>query len=136
MNENVQKSLVMGASIMVTIGIISIGLMIFSQGSSLVKESSKNIVSLTQELSAKRYIAYDNAVVSGSEVINAINTYATEQMRIDVKTHASKEEKSYNTKYSNYDTNDENYINSNGMFESMLLTNDNGVIEAIKFNQI
>lgn len=136
MNENVQKSLVMGASIMVTIGIISIGLMIFSQGSSLVKESSKNIVSLTQELSAKRYIAYDNAVVSGSEVINAINTYATEQMRIDVKTHASEEEKSYNTKYSNYDTNDENYINSNGMFESMLLTNDNGVIEAIKFNQI
>ena len=136
MNENVQKSLVMGASIMVTIGIISIGLMIFSQGSSLVKESSKNIVSLTQELSAKRYIAYDNAVVSGSEVINAINTYATEQMRIDVKTHASEEEKSYNTKYSNYDTNDENYINSNGMFESMLLTNDNGVIEAIKFKQI
>lgn len=76
MNENVQKSLVMGASILVTIGIISLGLMIFSQGSSLVKESSKNMVDLTQELSSQKYIAYDNSIVSGSEVINAINTYA------------------------------------------------------------
>ena len=62
MNENVQKSLVMGASILVTIGIISLGLMIFSQGSSLVKESSKNMVDLTQELASQKYIAYDNII--------------------------------------------------------------------------
>ncbi|MCQ2978173.1 MAG: hypothetical protein MJ245_00035 [Clostridia bacterium] len=136
MNENVQKSLVMGASIMVTIGIISIGLMIFSQGSSLVKESSKNMLDLTDELSSKRYIAYDNNIVSGSEVINAINTYAKDGISVKVVTTSNATGKVYTGAYSNNDVDDADYINSNGMFESTLVTNENGVITTISFNQI
>ena len=136
MNENVQKSLVMGASIMVTIGIISIGLMIFSQGSSLVKESSRNMLDLTDELASKRYIAYDNNIVSGSEVINAINTYAKDGVSVKVITSSNATGKTYTGAYSNNDVDDEDYINSNGMFESTLQTNSNGVITVIEFTQI
>lgn len=136
MNENVQKSLVMGASIMVTIGIISIGLMIFSQGSSLVKESSRNMLDLTDELASKRYIAYDNNIVSGSEVINAINTYAKDGVSVKVITTSNNAGKTYTGVYANNDVDDKDYINSNGMFESTLKTNENGVITVIEFNQI
>ncbi|MCQ2749408.1 MAG: hypothetical protein MJ246_05465 [Clostridia bacterium] len=136
MNENVQKSLVMGASILVTIGIISLGLMIFSQGSSLVKESSKNMVDLTQELASQKYIAYDNSIVSGSEVINAINTYAKNGVTVKCKTLSATAEKEYTTSYSNNDVTDKDYINANGMFESTLVANSNGVVQSISFKQI
>lgn len=136
MNENVQKSLVMGASIMVTIGIISIGLMIFGQGSSLVKESSRNMLDLTEELSSKRFVAYDNNIVSGAEVINAINTYSKDGMSVKVITASNDAGKTYTASYNNNDVEDEDYINSNGMFESTLTTNSNGVITGILFTQI
>ncbi len=136
MNENVQKSLVMGASIMVTIGIISIGLMIFGQGSSLVKASSKNIVDLTEELNGKRYIAYEDTVMSGSEVVNAINTYTKKQLKIEVKTSESADACTYTSSYTNNDVNDEDYINVLGTFESDLIVNENGVVNGIRLNQI
>ena len=136
MNENVQKSLVMGASIMVTIGIISIGLMIFGQGSSLVKASSKNIVDLTQELNGKRYVAYEDTVMSGSEVVNAINTYTKKQLKIEVKTAEASDSCTYVSAYTNEDVDDENYINVLGTFESDLIVNENGVVNGIRFNQI
>lgn len=136
MNENVQKSLVMGASIMVTIGIISIGLMIFSQGNNLVKESSKNMVDLTQELSLKRYIAYEDTLISGSEVINAINKYANDNMNVLVKTLSNSTGESYTGDYSMSNISNDNYINTTGVFESKLDTNTNGVVESIIFTQV
>ena len=135
MNENIQKSLVMGASIMVTIGIISIGLMIFSQGTSLVKESSKSMVDLTQELNANRYMAYEDAIVSGFEVINAINIFASDTFKINVNGNADTE---YEYTYSNnYGTEDnEDIISTNNMYEGKLNLDSNGNVTAITFSQL
>ncbi len=137
MNENVQKSLVMGASIMVTIGVISIGLMIFGQGTGLVKESSKNLVDITQELANKKYIAYDDTVVSGSEVINAIGLYTQKGQSIEVTTTMGNSVVyTSNNLYSNDNVTSGNYINVGGMFKSSITKNANGVITKISFSQV
>ena len=58
--------------------------------------------------------------------------------RISVKvlTKTNSTGKVYDSAYSNNDVEDKDYINSNGMFESTLVANGNGVITTLQFKQI
>lgn len=135
MNDNIQKSLMMGASIMVTIGIISIGLMIFSQGSNLVKESSNNMVDLTQELNTNRYMAYEDSIVSGAEVVNVINVLANENLEVIVK---GKGTGSYTYTYTNnYGTDDnDDTIDFTTTYKGKLNFDTNGNVASITFTEM
>lgn len=137
MNDNIQKVILMGASILMTIGIITISVRVFKTANNIVEESEKEMVVTHSKLKNNKYSIYDNKQCTGYDVLNAIKTSGTSAINIDVKTGEGNLI-TYN-KENEYTINDEtniNYINPLGEFKGELEYNSNGIISNIKFEQI
>ncbi len=136
--NNVTTIIKLGAAVLITIAAIAIAVALFSMGADVTKSSESDIKGLSQVMVSKKFEAYNNTEVSGSNVINAIRMYAeTGSLTVSVTTKAATAASKYDSsnKYTITNNTDGNYINPVGTFTSTLTTNANGVITQITFVQ-
>ncbi|HRC81162.1 MAG TPA: hypothetical protein PLF27_07235 [Sedimentibacter sp.] len=135
--SNVTTIIKLGAAVLITIAAIAIAVALFGQGADVAKNTENDIKGLNQVLVSKKFEAYNNTEVSGSNVINAIRMYAeTGTLTVTVKTKAASSSITYDqsNKYT-IDPSNVNYINPVGNFTSTLTINANGVVTGISFTQ-
>lgn len=136
--ENVMKIVLLGAAVLLTIGVIVVGVVLYSSGQEVVKQSEQDLAGISQTLSMKKYENFNNTVVSGSQVINAIRMYTkNEPITVTVKTGASGTSVVYseNVEYKETDSSSARYINPIGQFYATLTVNSNKVVTNITFVQ-
>jgi len=75
MDQNIQKALWLGVSIMMFIAVVSTGLFLFNQGRTVAEVGGDQLENMTEQLANAKYQAFDNDVVSGSMLINTIKEY-------------------------------------------------------------
>ena len=78
---------------------------------------------------------YDGNTITGSEVIDAINKYASAGITVNVKTKAAAAAKAYNAAYTDPGAAAADHINESAMFTSTVGTNTNGEVDSISFVQ-
>lgn len=136
--ENVMKIVLLGAAVLLTIGVIVVGVVLYSSGQEVVKQSEQDLAGLSQTLSMKKFENFNNTIVSGSQVINAIRMYTdTGPITVSVKTGISAGIVVYskNDGYSVTDTDSSAYINPVGQFSSALTINESKLVTNITFIQ-
>ena len=84
---NAQKALVMAAGIFLAIALITIAVVMFVSAQDATKTAQANFSNIQDELSQTAFTVYDNTVVSGSQVVNALRKFASkDEFGILVKT--------------------------------------------------
>ena len=79
--------------------------------------------------------AYDNNTVTGSDVIAAINKYASATITVNVRTKMATADKAWAAAYADPGVASVDHINESAMFSSTVTTNANGEVTAINFTQ-
>lgn len=75
MDQNIQKALWLGVGVMMFIAIVSTGMFLFNKGRTVAETSGEQIDSMSKNLAMVEYTAYDNKVIKGDVVRNAINEF-------------------------------------------------------------
>ncbi|WP_079524020.1 hypothetical protein [Solibacillus isronensis] len=148
MSETTATALKFAAGIILAIVLVGISIMVFTPAADSAKSVTNDFTNNTTELQDQKYLMYDNTVVSGSQVINAIRKFKGQEGEIGVEVTTGKSTKWYlanftgdeltkvDTDLLNATTNTHaDYINPSGMFDAEIERDSNGVIRAIKFNQ-
>ena len=157
--ENVQKALIMGTGLMVTLALVTVGIAIFLTAKDMTVIAQDNFGDVQHELANSEFVAFNETVVTGSQVLNALRKYENaDAFGIGVKTKKNSgdvwywekiESKSVesSTVYSISTTGatgtfskattvtEDNYINPNAKFKSSLRADENEVIIGIVFTQ-
>ncbi|MCX7772805.1 MAG: hypothetical protein N2376_06810 [Clostridia bacterium] len=152
--ENATKAIVIAASVIITIAIVTIGFLIFRAGGDAAKSSVEKFNQLTNQLNDSEYTVYDSKSISGSEVVNAVKKFTKDNVGISVKTSGGSSAIWYNNTATivsdtvetltknNRDVNEmydelkaDTYVNPNGEFEGKVYRDKNGRIAAISFTQ-
>ncbi|WDV46954.1 hypothetical protein PV797_04450 [Clostridiaceae bacterium M8S5] len=153
--ENSVKAIIIGASIAITMVVVSVGFFILRQGQDVARNTSKKIAEINVQISESEYTMYEGTEISGSEVVNLLNKLKNEYMGINVITGKDKsgtwyirnveipnkdkiayigEESSYRISDTIDETN-HRYINPNGRFLGAVYRDNNGSIVALEFKQ-
>ncbi len=75
MDGNIQKALWLGVSVLMFLAVVAIGMSMFQAGNNVAKEGQEELNEIASSLSEAEYAGFDNATVSGNDVISAINKY-------------------------------------------------------------
>jgi len=151
--ENSLKAIIIGAGVVITMIVVSIGFLLMRSGQSTAQNAINRLDQISSEMSESQYTMYDGMEIRGSEVVNVLRKYKDEYIGIYVKTKKSTngvwyvydvtlrgneaEIGSPSTK-SISDTMDETkdeYINPNGVFIGSIARDENGRIAALMFEQ-
>lgn len=159
---NAQKALVMAAGIFLAIALITIAVIMFVSAQEATKSAQDNFSTIQTELSSTVFASYDETVVSGSQVLNAIRKFnePTQQFGIQVVTGRSPAAGIWynrnvsadgdvtaissgsegvldasNTTRSATNEQSPHYINPSGRFHSSLIYDDSNNVRAIVFRQ-
>ncbi|AGA60031.1 hypothetical protein Theco_4029 (plasmid) [Thermobacillus composti KWC4] len=160
MSTNASKALYFGASLLLTIALITIGVMVFLNAQDGAKTATKKFSGLNVELSQAEFVAYDNSVVSGSNVVNAIRKYTgpNYEFGISVKTGKASTAVWYGRQLNTtvppgtagygsvigngtgtisnaQNETSSDYVNPNGTFTSQIVKDENNVVRGIVFVQ-
>lgn len=140
--DNIMKLVILGASVLLTVAVVVAAVMIFSSGQEVIKEGGKDLSSLSQSIAAKKLEMYNNTVVAGYDVVNAIRTQVEGNGGITVKvttsagsaiTYSQKDQ--VNNKYAVTNPSDNAYINPTGQFDAKIISNANKVVIGLEFAQ-
>lgn len=152
MDETTGKGLSLTATIFLTVGLITLAVILFAVAVAGVKTAQDKMTGITDTLQTTEYSTYDNGKLSGSQVLNAIRQYMKQdEFGIQVVTG-----KGGNHTYGNtfnaitgeitggkdtsiapaQNQSDPNYINPSGKFSSKVVYDSNGVVRGIVFNQV
>lgn len=135
--EDSTKGISFGAGVLITIGLVSIALVIYNIVVPMLNKGVKNTSAISQRISNSGYTQYDGTNLQGSEVIGAINTQASDDLYVLIKTNAHTAGKKYTTTtYNITDKNDIDYIEPTKKFDSVLVVNTNGSVIGIVFTQV
>lgn len=136
MGENARKALYTAVGVFFALVIISIGISYYEKTQPVMENSSNKIDSITAQLDSVEYKLFDGRNVSGSDVISAVNTKASSNITVKVKTSANPSGKSYNSgSYNIKDIHHKDYIEATATFEAQLEKTDNGTVTGITFEQ-
>lgn len=136
MGENARKALYMAVGVFFALIIITMGIVYYNKTEPVMNTSSSKIDTISAQLDSIDYKTYNGTSVSGSEVISAINTKASSNVAVIVKTKANSSGKTYNSgSYNIKDINDNDYIEATAMFDSEVERTDNGTVTGIVFEQ-
>ena len=136
MGENARKALYTAVGVFFALVIISIGITYYQKTQPVMENSSNKIDSITAQLDSVEYKLFDGRNVSGSDVISAVNTKASSNITVKVKTSANPSGKSYNSgSYNIKDIHHRDYIEATATFEAQLEKTDNGTVTGITFEQ-
>ncbi|ODP26613.1 hypothetical protein PTI45_04018 [Paenibacillus nuruki] len=156
--NNASTALKVAAGIFLTIALITIVVILFMSAQEATKTAQSNFAQIQTELSSTSYTVYDNTKVSGSQVLNSLRKYQTdEQFGIQVKTGKNPSGVWYFTTVNTSTSSDQygsvetgkpagaltsaqdqsssNYINPSGTFHSEIIRDKSNVIRAIVFEQ-
>jgi len=149
--ENSVKALIMGATVLIVLVIIGIGVMILNTSKDMANTANEQIADVSQELSQMKYDAYNGTKVSGSTVMNALRKFKNESsFGIEVATGKNTSGAWYlsqvdadgkitggatGTWVNLSDEAQNEYVNPSGKFKSVLVLDDSNVVRAIKFTQ-
>ncbi|WP_028393929.1 hypothetical protein [Bacillus cihuensis] len=150
-----KKALFFGAGLFLTIGLITLFVMVYGSATEASKSAQTEFSGLQAELKDQKYLVYDNTKVSGSQVVNAVRKFKSEGEagNIGVYIETGKNGNGTGTWYysnassvnnlakasvdtSNLsDETNSNYVNPSGMFNATIVRDSNNAIRAIKFVQ-
>ncbi|NLM10699.1 MAG: hypothetical protein GX213_08000 [Clostridiaceae bacterium] len=154
--ENSLKAILIGAGVVITMIVVSIGFILMRSGQDTALTTIGKLNQIRGEMSESQYTMYDGLEVSGSDVINVIRRFKEERIGIRVKT---KKNSSSGTWYINevtidsdnigeikasgtvgkisdlIDETSNNYVNPNGVFIGEIIRDENGTIVALIFTQ-
>lgn len=135
MDETTPKGLYLVAGILLSILIITFGIITYNKTRPMQKQADNNLNTVNQALATEKYSIYDERIVPGSIVVSAINTKASPSLVIHVTTNSSS--KNYTSaSYNVSDVSDPNYIEENGGFRATLNKNSNTSVVGITFVQV
>lgn len=77
--ENIASFLKTTISILITLAIISAGLFLWGKTQPVVELANSQAAAQARELSEQQYSAFDNQLVSGSQILTAYRRYESEQ---------------------------------------------------------
>ncbi|MCE5172094.1 ABC transporter permease [Paenibacillus profundus] len=154
--NNAQSALKVAAGIFLTIALITIVVLLFVSAQEATKTAQNEFSSIQTELSKASFTVYDNTMVSGSQVINAIRKfYMQDQFGIRVvtgKNKASKaggvyygdevlgngtiasSERNENIEIAQMESQD-SYVNPSGKFKAKVIIDSSNVTRGIVFVQ-
>lgn len=147
--ENSLKGLILAAGTIITCVVISLAFYISREAKQTAVNGAKEINRLNTEFAESDKIVYDNATVSGSEVMNVIKKMAGEKVGIYVKTKKAEAYYGYHfdlgsgtlgsESKENYitatESASESYINPYADFKGSVVRDSNDTITGIKFVQ-
>jgi len=150
--ENSLKAIIIGAGVVITMMVVSIGFILMRSGQSTALNTINRLDRINVELAESEYTMYDGMEVSGSEVVNAVRKFKDERIGIQVKTKkdssgqwyikavdiANKEFVSSGSVGNISDLIDvakDEYVNPNGVFLGSIVRDKNGTIIALIFEQ-
>lgn len=154
MSETVSTALKFGAALFLVLALIGLAVNAFSPATDATKTATTDFSNTTTELKDQKYLIYDNTVISGSQVVNALRKFEKDgkSQTIGLYVETGKNNGTGVWYYSTFGSDkltasttqdlaltstvtDNNYINPSGTFESIVDRDSNGVIRAIKFTQ-
>lgn len=151
--ENSLKAILIGAGVVITLIVVSIGFLLMRSGQSTAQNAIGKLDQINAEMSESQYTMYDGIENRGSEVVNVLNKFKDEYIGIQVKTKKVPSGTWYihtvtvtnNTgaigaasTYLISNTMDEThseYVNPNGKFLGELVRDQNGTVVALVFTQ-
>ena len=147
--DNSLKGLILAAGVIITCLIVGIGFYISREASAAATNGTGQISRMNKEVAESDKVMYDGLDVTGSEVINAINKYKSEDIAVKVET--KKSVTYYNRLLTNGDTElgsessssvkntqtitSDYYINQKAQFNGEILRDVNDTIIGISFKQ-
>lgn len=150
--ENSVKALIMGATVLIVLVIIGIGVMILNTSKGMAKTANDEITDIAQELTQMKFDSFDGTKVSGSTALNALRKYKDEA-NFGIKVVTGKnttgiwyghsvdadgvvsEAAASGAIADAQDESDVNYVNPSGKFDSQLIIDKSNVVRAIIFTQ-
>jgi hypothetical protein len=146
--ENSLKAILMGAGVVITLIVVSIGFLLMRSGQSTAQNAISKLGQVNVEMNESQYTMYDGTEVKGDEVVNLLKRFKEEKIGIQVKTKKNTAGKWYIYNGSGdsliaasgdikdtMDVTKDEYINLNGKFIGDLKRDTNGTIIAITFTQ-
>jgi len=148
--ENATKAIMIAASIVITLAIVTIGFLVLGTGKDIANDGMSEFTNMANSVADAQYTRYDGMDVSGSQVINLIRSleksgdyigvhvvtktgsdvwYVYDASSIDSLSNAS------GNLDDAFDVTKENYINKTAMFRGTVQRDTNGRIASITFNQ-
>ncbi len=83
--DNASKGLLMGAGILITIVIITFGMVFLNASKGMVSTANEEVADFQLEMAQAKYKAFDNTTVTGAQVVSAISKYADGSFGVGVK---------------------------------------------------
>lgn len=151
--ENSLKAILIGAGVVITLIVVSIGFLLMRSGQSTAQNAISKLDQMNAEMSESQYTMYEGVENRGSEVVNVLNKFKDEYIGIQVKTKklpsgtwyihtvtvtsnvGSVGAKSTNQISNTMDEASTEYINPNGKFLGELVRDENGTVVAMVFTQ-
>lgn len=151
--ENSLKAILIGAGVVITMIVVSIGFLLMRSGQSTTQTAIGKLSQINTEMSESQYTMYDGMENRGNEVVNILKKFKDEHIGIQIKTNKIPSGTWYihNVTIANNvgtimsestnkitDTMDEThnqYINPNGKFLGELVRDENGTVVALVFTQ-
>lgn len=155
--ENSLKAVLIGAGVVITLIVVSIGFILMRSGQTTALAAIGKLDQLNVDMTESQYTMYNNMEISGSEVINVIRKFEDEYIGVKVETKKHTVGVWYiNTvnvtgnvtgdvgKITGAATDDisvaideksSKYVNPNGVFLGKLVRDENGTIVALVFTQ-
>lgn len=157
--SNAQKALVMAAGIFLAIALITLAVVLFISAQDSTKAAQSNFSNIQTELSQTAFTVYDNTMLSGSQVVNALRKFSDQdQFGIQIITGKNPAGQWYgkvintgvpidSVTYGSVigvapgqlshalDESNVNYVNPSGKFRAQLVHDSSNVIRSIIFRQ-
>ena len=134
--EESTKGISAGAAILITIAFVSVGLVLYNIVMPMFNNGVRKAGNISQNVSNSSYVQYDGTTVQGSQVIGAINTEASQDTTVKVKTLAHTAGTDYTSSSYNITVkSNQDYIEPTAEFISVLVKNSNNTVTGITFTQ-
>jgi len=147
--ENATKAILLGAGIVITLVLVSLGFLLLNGATGTVDTQLTDMESQKQQALEQKFNKYDGKTVNGSEVLNALQEFKDSEICIRVITNRGGQVDYYYKLGSGYelttggvtdisqakDKTNTNYINPSGKFEAEVVRDSNETITGIVFDQ-
>lgn len=153
--DNSVKAILIGASVAITLIIVTLGFFILRQGQSSINLTAKQISNMNSSIAESEYTMYDGVTITGSEVVDVIRKFKDENVGVHVTTNKTSPNGNWyintvtvnaskvgtlgsaspNTVSNTITETHTQYVNPNGKFEGEVIRDVNGVIVALRFVQ-
>lgn len=132
MGSIIRKVIFFAVIIFFSLLLIGVQIGFFNKTQPIIEKSDTKLDTVATQLNNSEFKKYDGTTISGSDVISLINTKASSNLTIKVKTNSNPSGKSYNSgSYNLKDIYDVNYIEEQAQFDSVLVDTSNGTVTGI-----